>query len=148
MCTLQGVREDFNETRKMELYLNDSRSPPYDLGRNGGNLRYSFGERSPRYDRGDYRSSVRFEVVDDRLRDDRFGNQNQNWRFEDHRLPDAPKSEGRSPNHQKDVNVTNPPMICPVKGDLGEGMPALGVGDPPKSDGASHDKSAKTQVEL
>ncbi|XP_008793443.2 probable ADP-ribosylation factor GTPase-activating protein AGD14 isoform X2 [Phoenix dactylifera] len=144
---MKGVREDYNENRKMESYRNDSRSPPYDLGRNGDrNLRYSYGEQSPGYDRGDHRrSSARFEVVDDRLRDDRFGNGNQNWRFEDRRLPDAPKSEGRSPNHQKHVNVTNPPMIRPVKGVLGDDMPAIGVGDPPKSNEASCDNSAQTQ---
>nr|XP_029118962.1 probable ADP-ribosylation factor GTPase-activating protein AGD14 isoform X2 [Elaeis guineensis] len=143
----KGVREDYNENRKMESYLNDSRSPPYDLGRNGDrNLRYSYGEQSPGCDRSDHRrSSAHFEVVDDRLRDDRFGNRNQNRRVEDRRLPDAPKSEGRSPNHQKDVNVTNPPTICPIKDVLGEDMPALGVGDPPKSNGASHDNSAQTQ---
>ena len=57
----------------MESYLNDSRSPPYDLGRNGDrNLRYSYGEQSPGCDRSDHRrSSAHFEVVDDRLRDDR-----------------------------------------------------------------------------
>lgn len=140
----KGVREDYNENRKVELYCGGSRSPSYDLGRK---WRHSSGEQNPGYDRSDHkRSSARFEVVDDRHRDDKFGNGNQNRRFEGHRFPDAPKAEGRSPNHQKDISLTNSLMVHPVKDVLDDDMPALQVGDPPKSDGAKAPRnSAQTQ---
>ncbi|XP_077209987.1 NSP (nuclear shuttle protein)-interacting GTPase isoform X2 [Tasmannia lanceolata] len=159
----RGDREDSNENRRLDAYRGDSRSPPYEDayerrfnersgpgGRNDDrNYRYNYDEkRSPGYEQenlryGDYRKSpVHFEVVDDRLR-----NGNQNRRFEDRRLADgSSQPEGRSPNHQKGVDISSPPVVRPVRDILGEDIPPLRVGEPPKVNGGkSLDGSAHTQ---
>ncbi|XP_077211757.1 uncharacterized protein LOC143846998 isoform X2 [Tasmannia lanceolata] len=164
----KGDREDSNETRKLDSYRGGSRSPPYEEtyerryneqsgpgGRNDDrNYRnYSDERRSPGYEQesvryGDYRKSpVRFEVVDDRVRDDRFRNGNQNRRSEDRRLPDgASQPEGRSPNHQKGVDISSPPLVRPVRDILGEDTPPLRISEPPKANGGrSPDGAAHTQ---
>nr|AVD53647.1 GTPase-activating protein AGD14 [Lilium pumilum] len=145
-----GDREDTGEIRKLDSYRGCSRSPPYDdrysdrLGYGGRN-----GPRSP--DVGEYkRSPGRFEVVDDRRRDDRFGNGNQNRSSEGSRFPDGvPKQEGRSPNHQKETNVSSPPIVRPVRDILGDETPKLQVGDSPKSNSTRiPENSAQTQRTL
>ncbi|XP_058111457.1 probable ADP-ribosylation factor GTPase-activating protein AGD14 [Magnolia sinica] len=165
---VQNDREDYNENRRADTYRGGSRSPPYDDtserrynersgpgGRNDDrNFRNNYDEkRSPGYDQenqryGDYRRSpARFEVVDDWRRDDRFGNGGQNRRFEDRRFPDGPpKPEGRSPNYQKDANLSSPPIVRPVRDILGDDTPPLRIGDPPKTNGSRpSDAHAQTQ---
>lgn len=121
-----------------DAYRGDSRSPPYNDrfdsgGRNGDkNVRFVYGERSPRYDHGDNRKSPRrFEVVDDRVRDDRVGTSNPVRRFEE-KLPSiTTKPEESSPNRLKEMS--NSPIVRSVKEILGDDAPQLQVGDTPKS---------------
>ncbi|XP_019052398.1 PREDICTED: probable ADP-ribosylation factor GTPase-activating protein AGD14 isoform X2 [Nelumbo nucifera] len=148
-----GEREDSYENRRVDTNRGGSRSPPYEdvyerrygerpspVGRNDErNYRYNYDERrSPGFDQegqryGDYRRSpVRFEVVDDRRRDDRFGNR----RFEERRFPDVEaRLEGRSSNRQKGLDVSSPPIVRPVREILGEDVPPLRVGETPKANG-------------
>ncbi|XP_042490602.1 methyl-CpG-binding domain protein 6 [Macadamia integrifolia] len=170
-----GDREDSNENRRYDTYRGGSRSPPYEDayerrygsgGRNDDrNFRYGKDERrSPGYDQqsqrhGEYRRSpARFEVVDDRFRDDRFPN---GRRFEDRKLSDgeskldgkspnhqkdSPNHQKDTPNHQKDLDASSPPMVRPVREILGEDVPPLRVGEPPKENGKKVvDGSAHTQ---
>uniref|UniRef100_A0A1D1YEC7 Putative ADP-ribosylation factor GTPase-activating protein AGD14 n=1 Tax=Anthurium amnicola TaxID=1678845 RepID=A0A1D1YEC7_9ARAE len=149
---VKGEKEDSYENRRPDTYRGGSRSPSYDEaydrhyverpgsgGRNDDkNSRSSYEERrSPGYDQGDYRRSPgRFDTVDERGRDDRYGNGNQNRRFEDRRLPDGvPRPEGRSVNNQKESEMSSPPMVRPVREILGEDAPPLRVGEPPRSNG-------------
>lgn len=164
---MQGEREDSNDNTRADAYRGSSRSPPYEDtyerrynerpspgGRNDDrNFRYNYDERrSPGYDQeirryGDYRRSPgRFDTVEDRHRDDRFGNGNPNRRSEEHRSPDvASKPDGRSPDHQKDIS--SPPLVRPVREILGEDVPPLRVGDPPKANGGkAADVPPRTQV--
>ncbi|XXG56078.1 hypothetical protein AAC387_Pa03g3587 [Persea americana] len=162
---VQGERDDSNDNRRADVYRGGSRSPPsedtydrrYNVPSPGGrsedrNFRYNYDERrSPGYDQeirryGDYRRSPgRFEAVDDRHRDDRFGNGNPNRRAEEQRSADvASKPDGRSPDHQK--NISSPPVVRPVREILGEDVPPLRVGDPPKANGGkAADVPARTQ---
>ncbi|XP_043698661.1 flocculation protein FLO11-like isoform X2 [Telopea speciosissima] len=160
-----GDREDSNENRRFDTYRGGSRSPPYEDayerrhgerygsgGRNDDrNFRYGNDERrSPGYDQqsqmhGEYRRSpARFEVVDDRFRDDKFPN---GRRSEDRRFSDGEsRPEGKSPSHQKDLDASSPPMVRPVRDILGEDVPPLRVGEPPKENGKKVvDGSAHTQ---
>ncbi|PIA65178.1 hypothetical protein AQUCO_00100576v1 [Aquilegia coerulea] len=153
-----GEKEDSYENRRVDTSRGGSRSPPYDDtydrrynersgsgGRNDDrNYRYNYDERrSPGYDQesrygSNYRKSpVRFEVVDDRRRDDRFGN--------GRKVPDGDsKSERRSPNRQMDM--PSPPMVRPVREILGDDVPPLRVGEPPKANGGkAAESSARTQ---
>eukprot|EP00262_Sarcandra_glabra_P002995 TRINITY_DN1342_c0_g1_i1.p1 TRINITY_DN1342_c0_g1~~TRINITY_DN1342_c0_g1_i1.p1 ORF type:complete len:722 (-),score=138.14 TRINITY_DN1342_c0_g1_i1:441-2483(-) len=164
---MAGV-EDSTDNKRTETIRGGSRSPPYedtyerrysDRSSPGGrsddrNYRYNYDERrSPGYEQetqryGDYRRSpARFEVVDDRRRDDRFRNGSQNQRFEDRKFPDgASKPDGRSPNHQKDLDSSSPPVVRPVRDILGADIPPLRIGDPPKSTaGKLVDGSVHTQ---
>lgn len=135
-----------NESSRGDSSRGDSRSPPYDdrfnerLGTTGRNdernFRFLQGEKSPGYNQGDGKRNPRhFEVVDNRQREDRFGNGNQNRKFEDRRLPEVVKPEGSSPNRQKDFSTSSPPTVRPVKDILGGDMLQLRVGDLPKSNG-------------
>ncbi|XP_065016499.1 probable ADP-ribosylation factor GTPase-activating protein AGD14 isoform X1 [Musa acuminata AAA Group] len=155
---LKGDKDVYNENRRAEPYRGGSRSPPYEDryspsygGRNDDrSFRYNYGERSPAYNQGDYkRSPARFEVLDDRQRDDKFGNGSQNRKTEDRRLPDAPKPEGRSPDHQKDFNKMSPPVVRPVRDILGDNAPQLQVGGAAKTNGIrGPDDSAKIKSTL
>ncbi|KAL5999641.1 hypothetical protein ACLOJK_037926 [Asimina triloba] len=153
---VQNDREDSSDMRREDGSRGGSRSPPYDDtyehrhseqsgpgGRNDDrNYRYTYDEkRSPGYEQENFRyndykrSPARFE--DDWRRDDRFGNGNQNKRFEDSRFPDGGfKYEGRSPNNQKDTSLTSPPTVRPVRDILGEDVPPLQVGELPKTNGS------------
>ncbi|KAK9141875.1 hypothetical protein Syun_011275 [Stephania yunnanensis] len=146
-----GEKDDSFENRRVDSYHSGSRSPPYDdrNDRNSGdrsglggrnddrNYRYNYDERrSPGYDQesryGDNRRSPgRFEVVDDRYRNGRRSD------------------ESRSPNHEKDLDTTSPPMVRPVRDILGEDAPPLRISGPPKpNDGKVADGTAKTQLSL
>ncbi|KAK1307074.1 putative ADP-ribosylation factor GTPase-activating protein AGD14 [Acorus calamus] len=160
---MKGDRDDFNENRRTDANRGSSRSPPSEdtyehrygerpgsAGRNDGrNSRYSYDDRrSPGYAPSDYRRSPGyFEVVDDRVKDDRFRNGNQNRKFEDRRFPDeVRKPAGGSPNHQKDSDTSSPPLVRPVRDILGDNIPPLRIGEPPKANGTRvADTSAQAQ---
>lgn len=164
MWMVQGEREDSYENRKSDPYRGGSRSPPFEEkydrrnmerhgsgGRNDDrDFRSSYEERrSPGYDRGDYRRSPgRFDSVDERRQDDRNGNGNQIRSFEDRRFPDGlPRPEGRPVNLQKESKIPSPPMVRPVREILGEDVPPLRVGEPPKIDSTKAvNGSLQTQV--
>ncbi|GAB4828362.1 hypothetical protein Ancab_035360 [Ancistrocladus abbreviatus] len=134
-----GDREDAYDDRRADGYQTGSRSPPYD---NTYERRYS-DRSSPGYDRrspgndqdnqhhSDYgRSPVRSGVLNDWRREDRFAN----GRSEDRRSSDGDsKLEGRSPEHQKDLKVSSPPMVRPVRDILGENVIPLRISEPPKA---------------
>jgi len=81
-------------------------------------------------------------VVDDRVRDDRYGIH----RFEDRRLPHTvTKHEGSSPSRQKDMS--SPPVVHPVRDILGDDTSQLRIDDTPKSNnGGIPNSSAPTKV--
>ncbi|CAK9152744.1 unnamed protein product [Ilex paraguariensis] len=153
-----GETDEFNENRKIDSYQGGSRSPPFDDtyerrssdrpspgGRSDDrNYRNSNDERSPGYG-GDYRRSpARTEIVNDWRRDDRFGN---GRRSEDNRISDGgSKLEGRSPDRERDLDMSSPPMVRPVRDILGENVSPLRVIEPPKANGGrSTDGSVHTQ---
>ncbi|XP_043723938.1 probable ADP-ribosylation factor GTPase-activating protein AGD14 isoform X2 [Telopea speciosissima] len=159
-----GDREDPHENKRFDTYRGGSRSPSYEdayvrrYGERYGsgnrsddrNYRCSYDERrSPGYDQqsqrhGDYRrTTARFEVVDDRFRDDRFPN---GRRSEGHRSSDGEsRLEGKSPNRQKDLDVSSLPMVRSVRDILGEDVPPLQVGELLKENGKKVvDISART----
>lgn len=73
---------------------------------------------------------------------------NQSRKFEDRHFPDGPpRIEDRSLNNQRDSNISSPPVVRPVREILGEDVPPLRVGDPPKLNGPkAADSSAHAQV--
>ncbi|KAL5729350.1 hypothetical protein ACHQM5_002320 [Ranunculus cassubicifolius] len=135
-----GERDESYDNRRVDTSRGGSRSPPYDdaYDRRNDRSRYSYDERrSPGYEQesrygNTYKKSpVRFEVVDDRLRDDRFGN---GRKVEEGRSPKGDSmSEGRSPNRQ--TEMPSPPLVRPVRDILGDNVPPLRVGEPPKANG-------------
>ncbi|XP_068647154.1 probable ADP-ribosylation factor GTPase-activating protein AGD14 isoform X2 [Aristolochia californica] len=148
-----GDREDsYGDIRRFDTFRGASRSPQYEETyerRYSDRNRYGYEERrSPGYDQEYQRSPVRFEIVDDRVRDDRFRNGPQNRRFEDRQFPDgSPKSDVRSPNHQKERDLPSPPLVRPVRDILGEDVPPLRVGEPPKANGGRvSDGPARTKT--
>ncbi|KAJ4952523.1 hypothetical protein NE237_029355 [Protea cynaroides] len=168
-----GDKEDPYDNKRFDTYRGGSRSPPFEDanerrygerygsgGRNDDrNSRYNYDERrSPGpYDQqsqrhGDYRSPARFEVVDDRFRDDRFTN---GKRSEERRFSDGDsRLEGKSPNRQKDLDTSSPPMVRPVRDILGEDAPPLRIGEPPKEsgkkvvDGSAHAQRTTSSISL
>lgn len=133
---LQDKRDNYNENQKAESYKSGLRSPPYEdryspSGRNSDRIfRYNYGERSPGYDQGKYkRSPAYFEVVDDRRRDNKVGNVRQNRRLEAPRFLDAPKPEGKSPDHQKNVNKSSDPVVNQAKDTSVDDIPPLKIGE-------------------
>ncbi|CAN6456329.1 unnamed protein product [Victoria cruziana] len=160
----QEDRDDSND-RRSETYRGDSRSPQYedvydrrrrleqgrydDRGYDEKNAKYGYDDkRSPsRYEDTYRRSPARFDGVDDRFRDDKFGNVNPSRKFEDRHFPDGPpRIEDRSLNNQRDSNISSPPVVRPVREILGEDVPPLRVGDPPKLNGPkAADSSAHAQ---
>uniref|UniRef100_A0A7N0TBF8 Arf-GAP domain-containing protein n=1 Tax=Kalanchoe fedtschenkoi TaxID=63787 RepID=A0A7N0TBF8_KALFE len=142
--------EDSYDNRRSDAFRGGSRSPPYedtyDHRRNdrpspGGrsddsNSKYD--DRSPGHDReiryssDQGRSPSRPETVNDWHREDRFGNTRKP---EDRRTSDGDSlSEGRSPDHQKDINMPSPPVARPVRDILGDNIVPLKI-DPPKPNG-------------
>ncbi|XP_068652025.1 probable ADP-ribosylation factor GTPase-activating protein AGD14 isoform X2 [Aristolochia californica] len=147
-----GDREDsYGDIRRFDTFRGASRSPQYEdtyARRYNDKNRHDYDERrSPGYDQEYKRSPVRFEIVDDRVREDRFRNGPQNRRFEDRQFPDgSPKPVVRSPNNQKEMDLPSPPMVRPVRDILGEDVPPLRVGEPPKANGERvSDGPARTQ---
>ncbi|KAK3041639.1 hypothetical protein RJ639_001449 [Escallonia herrerae] len=154
-----------SENKNIDTYQGGSRSPPYedsyerrysDRPSPGGrsddrNNRYNYDERrSPGYDQEsrqytDYRRSpARTEIVNDWRRDDRFGN---GRRSDDSKTSDGgSKLEGKSPDHQRDLNMSSPPLVRPVREILGENVSPLRIIEPPKGfGGRSADGSVRTQ---
>lgn len=160
LCIKQGEKEDSYENRRIDAYQGGSRSPPYEDrferrysdrsspgGRSPGGR--SFDGRSPGYDQesrqfGDYRKSpVRPEIINDWRREDRFGNERK---FEDRRESDGDsKLGGRSPEQPKDINLSSPPVVRPVREILGDNVIPLRISEPPKG-GRTANGSAVTQV--
>ncbi|KAK1418533.1 hypothetical protein QVD17_27678 [Tagetes erecta] len=122
-----------------------SRSPPYDNerrysdrpspgGRSDGSSRNSYDERrSPGYDSDFRKSPARPDVVNDWRREDRFGNGKKS-------------DDGRSPDRQRDADISSPPIVRPVRDILGESVSPLRVIEPPKANGSrTADGSFQTQ---
>ncbi|KAL0315610.1 UNVERIFIED_CONTAM: putative ADP-ribosylation factor GTPase-activating protein AGD14 [Sesamum radiatum] len=142
-----GEAEDFNGNRRIDAYQGGSRSPPYeDSFERHHSDRRSPGGRSPGYDRqnSEYkRSPAHGEVVNDWRREDRFGN---GRRSEDRSSDGGSKVEGKSPDSQRDSDISSPPIVRPVRDILGENVSPLRVIEPPKATGVKlTDGSAQTQ---
>ncbi|KAK4430765.1 putative ADP-ribosylation factor GTPase-activating protein AGD14 [Sesamum alatum] len=142
-----GETEGFNGNRRIDTYQGGSRSPPYeDTFERHHSDRPSPGGRSPGYDRqsNDYkRSPAHGEVVNDWRREDRFGN---GRRSEDRTSDGGSKVEGKSPDSQRDSDMSSPPIVRPVRDILGENVSPLRVIEPPKATGGKlTDGSAQTQ---
>ncbi|EXC20800.1 putative ADP-ribosylation factor GTPase-activating protein AGD14 [Morus notabilis] len=131
----ESGKEEFNESRrvggsrssneedKYERYSTERSSP---CGKNDDRSSkcYYDERRSPRYSReyirhGSYKQSpVRFEIVDDRIRDDRFGNR----RFS----PGDSKLQRRLPNtNAKNADSSCSPIARPLQEILGDNVPTL-----------------------
>ncbi|KAL8497925.1 hypothetical protein ACS0TY_021320 [Phlomoides rotata] len=141
-----GETEDSNGNRRIDTYQGGSRSPPYDDRHSD---RRSSGGRSPAYDQdnrqsSDYRRSpARAEVVTDWTREDRFGN---GRRSEDRSSDGGSRLEIRSPDSQRDSDISSPPVVRPVRDILGDNVSPLRVIEPPKATGVkSTDGRAYTQ---
>ncbi|THU48746.1 hypothetical protein C4D60_Mb06t02270 [Musa balbisiana] len=135
---MKDKRDNYNENQKAESYKSGLRSPSYEDGyspsyggRNSDRIfRYNYGERSPGYDQGKYkRSPAYFEVVDDRRRDNKVGNVRQNRRLEAPRFLDAPKPEGKSPDHQKNDDKSSDPVVNQAKDTSVDDIPPLKIGE-------------------
>lgn len=155
-----GEVEDYSENKKIDTYQGGSRSPPFndtyerrytDRPSPGGrsddrNYRSSYDERRSPGSDGDYgRSPVRTDIVNDWRRDDRFGNGKKS---EDGRIANGGfKVEVTSPDSQRDLNISSPPMVRPVRDILGENVSPLRVIEPPPkaNGGKSVDASFHTQ---
>ncbi|KAL2517656.1 ArfGap/RecO-like zinc finger domain-containing protein [Abeliophyllum distichum] len=116
------------------------------LRNNEKNLRYFMEQRSPLYTQENMRSgnhrgrsSTRFEIVDDRYRDDGGVR-----RFDRYSSKES-RAGKMSPNSQR-TPETNSPAICPVKDILGEKVLPLRIGGPPKAnDGRDANSSTRDQ---
>ncbi|XP_042065751.1 probable ADP-ribosylation factor GTPase-activating protein AGD14 [Salvia splendens] len=138
-----GETDDSNGNRRVDNYQG-SRSPPYD---DSFERRYSdrssSGGRSPSYNQdnqrsGDFRKSPTREVVNDWRREDRFGNGRMS--------EEGSKLEIRSPDHQKDSDISCPPVVRPVRDILGDNVSPLRVIEPLKATGGkSNDGRPPTQ---
>ncbi|KAL2553961.1 NSP (nuclear shuttle protein)-interacting GTPase [Forsythia ovata] len=145
-----GETEDYNENRRIDTYQGGSRSPPYeDTYERRYSDRPSSGGRSPGYDRdsrqhGDYKKSpARAEVVNDWRREDRFGNGRKS---EDRSSNGGSRLDSRSPDHQRDLDTSSPPVVLPIRELLGENVSPLRVAEPPNATGGrSADGSVHTR---
>ncbi|KAK6162135.1 hypothetical protein DH2020_001976 [Rehmannia glutinosa] len=123
--TSNSSRDDFSERTSFE------KSSPFK--RNGGiTFRDILEERSPRYNQEFSKSSgsnrnlpARFEIVDDRFRDD--GSVKHYDRYSNK----EPRAGSRSPGSRRSAPTSIPP-IRSVKEVFGEKIPALKIGGPPK----------------
>lgn len=118
-------------------WRNSERSSP--SGRSGDNsIRYYYDERrSPRFSHehsrsgGFRRNPVRFEVVDDRVRDDRLGG---GRRTESNRFSNGESRQiSRLPDSQRKVDVSSSPEVRPVSNILGENVSPLHAGELPNT---------------
>ncbi|GAB4832947.1 hypothetical protein Ancab_006967 [Ancistrocladus abbreviatus] len=149
-----GDREEAYDNRRTDGYQSGSRSPPYD---DTYERRYSY-RSSPGYDGGrspgndqdhqrhsDYgRSPARSGILNDWRREDRFAN---GRRSDDHVSSDGDsKTECRSPEHQKDLNMSSPPIVRPVRDILGENVIPLRISEPSRvNSGRAADVSVHPQ---
>ncbi|KAI3495879.1 hypothetical protein L1887_38226 [Cichorium endivia] len=120
-----------------DTYQGGSRSPPYETdrhynrpspgGRSDTSSRNSYDERrSPEYNQDFKKSPARTDVVNDWRREDRFA-----------KNPDLPsKLEIRSPDYQRETNISSPPIVRPVRDILGESVSPLRVIEPPRTNGS------------
>lgn len=145
---VKGEREDYDESRSSNTDRSGSRSPPYNdpyerrygerpgsAGRNDDrNSRSSYEARSPSYGQGDYRSPSHFEMRNEIRRDDKAGYEVQSPKSYENRTSDGLPKPGVS-DHQKGVYISSPPMVRPVRDILGDNVPPLHVGEPPKMNG-------------
>ncbi|KAG8635834.1 uncharacterized protein LOC110603331 isoform X2 [Manihot esculenta] len=157
-------KEEFHEKKKLGIYSGSYRSPNYEnrydqKGRSlpGGisddkSRRYYNDERrSPCFARehsiygGFKKSPLRFEVVDDRFRDD--GTQNTR-ESANHRFLHRNGSFGSlSPDRVKRRDLSSPPVARPIEDILGKNAPVLQVGERSKATiGKNSDGSAHNQV--
>ncbi|KAI3468270.1 hypothetical protein Pfo_024933 [Paulownia fortunei] len=147
-----GARDDFLERPSFERTSNSGRDDFYERSSfeksspSIRNNRISFKdileERSPRYIQENVRSSsyrhrpTRFEIVDDRFRDD------GSVKHYDRHSNKESRAGSRSPGSQRST-ARSLPAIRPVKDILGEKVPALTIGGPPKAnDGKDAEGSA------
>ncbi|XP_075508972.1 uncharacterized protein LOC142545591 isoform X2 [Primulina tabacum] len=145
-----GETEDFSGNKRIDNNQGGSRSPTYEETFERRQDRASVGGRSPGYDQdnkqtADYRRSpLCAEVVNDWKREDRFGN---GRRSDDGNSDGSSKFGGRSPDNQRDSDMSSPPVVRPVRDILGENVTPLRVIEPPPkvSGGRSTDGSAHTQ---
>lgn len=153
--------EDSYENRPVAS-RSGSRSPPYedtydrrrnDMPSPGGRSDDSYSkydDRSPerdreiRYSSDQGKSPNRPQVINDWRREDRFSNASK---VDNRRTSDGDSlSEGRSPDYQKDINMSSPPVVRPVRDILGDKFIPLKIG-PPKPNGAmSADAPAHVMV--
>ena len=149
----QGDKEDSIENRRVDAYRSGSRSPPYEdtndhhYGERPGPAGRNDERRSPGYGQETRYGDSRKSPVDDWRRDDRFGN---GRRSEERRFSDGEsKLEVRSPDSQKDLGLSSPPLVRPVRDILGEDGPSLRIGEPPKANGGKVAEGfTQTQVEF
>ncbi|KZV27458.1 hypothetical protein F511_02567 [Dorcoceras hygrometricum] len=145
-----GETEDMSGNKRTDNNQGGSRSPPYEETFERRQDRASVGGRSPGYDQdnkqtGDYRRSpLRAEVVNDWRREDRFGN---GRRSDDGNSDGSSKLGDRSPDNQRDSEMSSPPVVRPVRDILGENVTPLRVIEPPPKvyNGKSIDGLAHTQ---
>lgn len=143
--TNMGNREDSRDYR--DIYRGGSRTPAYEntlerrftekFGSSRQNddrkYKYSYEERrNPGYVQevrhSSRRNPVRFEVVDDRIRDDRFGSGRRSG------VRGFPDVETK-PNRHKSLDMSNLPVVRSVRDILGEDVPPLRVSESPKANG-------------
>ncbi|XP_047310851.1 probable ADP-ribosylation factor GTPase-activating protein AGD14 isoform X2 [Impatiens glandulifera] len=138
-----GEPEDSYANKRNDAYHSGSRSPASEDGYErrygdrpspGGRSddRSSLDSRSPGYlesrQYGDNRKSpAHTEVVNDWRREDRFGN--------GRKTDDSRTFDTRSPDLQKDGNISSPPMARPVREILGDNVLPLRI-EPPKDNGS------------
>lgn len=157
---LQNDKE--SHSRKVSAYSGGSRSPHYEKRHErrhsersspvrtsvDGSVKYYYDERrSPRYAQENSRygvprrSSARFEVVDDRIRDHGHGN---------HRFSNTESKPGiRLPDFQKNMDRSHSPVVRTVKDILGDSITPLQVGELSKAtDGPAHNQVHNCYVKL
>ncbi|GAB2289249.1 hypothetical protein Dimus_023554 [Dionaea muscipula] len=136
-----GDKEELYDNRKKDGYQSGSRSPPFD---ETNERRYTessspgYGGGSPGNDQDSHRGSdygrsplQAAGVINDWRREDRFSDGRKS---EDRKSSDGdPKPGARSPEHQKDTNMSSPPIVRPVREILGENAIPLRISEPPKS---------------
>lgn len=120
------------DDRNFRQYFDDRRSPSCKIenGRSGGRKS---------------RPTARFEIVDDRFRDDEYGSRR---RSDSRRFSNSDsRAASMSPESQKIREKASPPILRPLKDIMGENSPTRRVMDPPKANnGKGADGSAYAQV--
>jgi len=158
VAVMQTDKEESSENRRVVLYSGGSRTLNYE-DRQGQSERCGFSgrtdvktfryyddeRRSPRYSQentrcgGFKKSPARFEVVDDRFRDDKI----RSVRQTDVHL--FSPTESRFGNRSSDIQKNNAPVVRPLKDILGENLPPLQVVEHSKAPNGK-DASVHSQV--